>query len=322
MSRRWFRFPVALVRIDPATGESKEIFHVDRQTLSAPTVAGGMLLVGGSNHVLHALDAVTGNKKWDLDTGHNILAIRASEKFVYVGAGPLLLALDAATGAVRWKHENDTATGDLLIDDAAVIFNSLDGPVAVEGATGEIRWRLNIQWGYFVFSHLIGRRVCVWKPDEIFVVETERGKTLWQSAAELRLTAPGAIPSPARSDGKDVLFQLRGDPGNANHWSLHALDAGSGKSLWTADLGEHQSVSARTIVSDQAACCVFEDTMCGISLATGKPIWQIPNRSDTRAAHLTGRVRNAANSQGRRQSRRARPGQWQSQVDQRGRRHG
>ena len=100
-----------------------------------------------------------------------------------------LFSLDPANGNVRWSFDNDMALLDPVLADGLIVFNTTDGPVSVEPATGKTRWRLNVQWGYFIMSTLGDHRLCVWKPDEIYVIDTESGKTLWQIAADNSVSA-------------------------------------------------------------------------------------------------------------------------------------
>jgi outer membrane protein assembly factor BamB len=130
-----------------------------------------------------------------------------------------------------------------------------------------------VQWGYFVFSPLSEGRLCVWKPDEIFVVETEKGKTLWQSAADQSVSAPGALPTPAVAAG-ELICQLRGTPKDAHDWSLVSRDVGSGRSIWKTPLGQREATGVRTTIAGTYAFCILDDQLSAVDLADGKLKWQ------------------------------------------------
>ena len=265
-----------LLRIDPASGDAKELFRVAHENLASPAVLGDTIFVGGSDHMLHALSAADGAERWKVDAGHRIFTVCAGDKAVLVGAGADLLALDPATGKQLWKYEGDIAVDAVLAVDTVALLNSFDGPVALDLASGKPRWRLDVQWGYFVFSKMAPGRVCIWKPDEIFVVETERGKTLWQSTADITMTAPGAVPSPAVCDVQDVICQLRGDRKDSRQWSLHSLEGASGNEIWRADIGQGAGGAARTAVVGLAAYCTLDDILRKFDLTTGKALWAHP----------------------------------------------
>ena len=132
---------------------------------------------------------------------------------------------------------------DPVLVDGLIVINTIDGPIAIDPATGKDKWRLNIQWGYFVFSPLSEKRLCVWKPDEIFMIDTDTGKTLWQSTADSSVSAGRTLPSPAVATS-DIICQLRGSHKNPRDWSLFSLDAASGNIRWKTNLGDFHGARA------------------------------------------------------------------------------
>ena len=234
--------PVAgtLLAIDAASGQGKELFHVDHLSLGPPVMVGDVIYVASSGKTLFALDRHGGEKKWTFTAEHMLSGVIATPNAVFVGVGGTETALDAASGKVLWTYENDLAITEPALVDGAVVFNSIDGPIAIEQATGKLRWKLAVQWGYFVFSPLTDRRLCVWKTDEIYVIDTERGKTLWQSTADIHTTAARSRFHPRRwGSRRSDLPIARGAPKDARDWSLHAMEADSGRVLWKTNLGDH-----------------------------------------------------------------------------------
>lgn len=264
-----------LLRIDPKTGKDHELLRVDHQSLGAPVLVGDRVYVADSDKTLHALDAKTGAEKWAFKGEKSLFGLAATDKSVFVGVGGALVAIDAHSGKPLWTFDNQSAVTDPVLTDGAIVFNSFDGLTAIEQQTGKLRWRLDIQWGYFVLSPLTDRRLCVWKPDEIYMVDTERGKTLWHSFADEKNTAPGALPSPAVGD-RDTLFQLRGSKRDAQDWSLHALDAASGNTLWKTPLAIHDGAAARTIVRGDAVYCLLDGSITAMRVENGNKLWYAP----------------------------------------------
>ncbi|HWE03355.1 MAG TPA: PQQ-binding-like beta-propeller repeat protein [Tepidisphaeraceae bacterium] len=258
---------------DISSGKAKTLFTLDDQSLSAPAFAGRNVFVATSGKKVLAIDSKTGHINWEYTTNHPVFSLLTASKEVYVGAGATLLALDPRTGTVRWSFDNDMALTDPAPADGLVTFNSVDGPIAMDPATGKTRWRLNVQWGYFICSALSDHRLCVWKPDEIYVIDTESGKTLWQSAADSSVSAPGALPSPAVAAG-EVICQLRGSRTDPRDWSIFNLDAGSGKTLWKTNLGDHLGAAARTLISGNTVYCVLDENLFALDLKTGEKKWR------------------------------------------------
>lgn len=264
----------ALFSMDPATGAARLLMKINGQSFGPPVMAGKTLVVSTSDKHVVAIDPATGAVRWDRRSEQFIFGLAADAKAVYVGQGSILEALDAATGKTLWTHNNDIPVLNPVLADGLVIFNSFDGPVAIEQETGQLRWQMKVQWGYFVISPMSDKRVCVWKPDEIFVVDTPSGKTTWHTSADMTQTAPGALPSPA-AGMHDMICQLRGTERNAESWSLHALDAASGRPLWRAALGDHPAVGPRTLLSKNWVYSLVDDHITAHDRATGIAQWQL-----------------------------------------------
>jgi serine/threonine-protein kinase len=268
--------PVAgvLLTIDPATGKETELLKVNAQSLGPPVVVGTTVYVASSGKVLYALDARTGQKKWEHKSEQLLFGLAATAQTVFVGAGGALDALDARSGNVLWSYEGDIPVADPVLADDLIVFNAFDGPVAIEQSTGQLRWRLKVQWGYFVFSALPDGKLCVWKPDETWVVDTRSGKTLWQSPAEAGMAAPGTLPTPAVGMG-NMICQMRGSQRDARDRTLHVFDAGSGHLFWKAALGEHEEAGNRILIDAGGVFCVLDDNLVCLDFANGQVKWSV-----------------------------------------------
>jgi len=263
----------SLCFIDAKTGQSKELLKLDHQSLGVPVLVDRTLYIASSGKTLFALDPETGNKRWEFKSQQFLFGVVANKKSVFFGAGKSLQALDAATGKLLWTCDGDIPITNPVLADDLIVFNRFDGPVGLDQATGKQRWRLEMQWSYFVFCPLPEGRLCVWKPDEIFVVDTASGKTLWQNSDNQTPGAPGALPSPAVAAG-NLVCQLRCSRTDAEDWSLHALDAPGGHLQWKSSLGAHRASGVRTLISPDCVYCVFENTLACVEKTTGKSRWQ------------------------------------------------
>lgn len=104
--------------IDFKTGERQwRATHRGSWVVGSPTAEPGRVTVGSSDgHFIHAVDPVTGNDIWRLETGMNVLAspLRVGDLLIIGlyhtdGSSGGIWALDAATGAVRWKLNLDAS---------------------------------------------------------------------------------------------------------------------------------------------------------------------------------------------------------------------
>ena len=129
--------------------------------------AGGLVFSGGSDGIVKALDAASGQVRWTAYTGGPIRfppAVAEGRAFVGSGDG-WLYAFEAATGRLLWRFRAAPAerkirfydgllstwpvAGGVLVDKGTVYcaagINDFDGShvYALDAATGRIRWQNN-----------------------------------------------------------------------------------------------------------------------------------------------------------------------------------
>jgi outer membrane protein assembly factor BamB len=94
----------AVYAFDTKTGTIRWMFQTAGHNVQAgPSVAGGVVYVGGDDQNLYALDAATGAKLWSFNGGTPILSAPAVVNgVVYLGAGALY-ALNASDGRQLWS---------------------------------------------------------------------------------------------------------------------------------------------------------------------------------------------------------------------------
>ncbi len=111
---------------------------------AAPAVADGLVYVGGPN--LHALDARTGAKVWELCCGGDYRVDSSpavANRVVYVGAlGGKVFALDASTGVLLWSYPTSGAVwSSPAVANGVVYVGSDDHNVyALDAKTGAKLW--------------------------------------------------------------------------------------------------------------------------------------------------------------------------------------
>jgi len=144
---------------------------------TAPVAAGGMVFVGGSDGIVRAFDAASGQPKWTAYTGG---AVRypptIADGRAYVGSGDgWAYCFEAATGRLLWRFRAapkerrisvygtlsstwPVSSGVLVHDGVAYLaagINNFDGThvYALDAATGKIRWQNNTSGHLDAFSH-------------------------------------------------------------------------------------------------------------------------------------------------------------------------
>ncbi len=97
------------------------VFFGDGAKLTAPVVAGGVVLFGSADHCLYALQATSGSVLWKRNTGYSFVAQPAVAGSVVIAGdrGGNMFACAVATGKTLW-----TAAANGPIDVAPVIYHS------------------------------------------------------------------------------------------------------------------------------------------------------------------------------------------------------
>jgi outer membrane protein assembly factor BamB len=113
----------------------------------APAVGEGLVVVADTGGWLHALDAITGARRWALQTADGeelAVAPVLHNGTVYVVAGERggLLAVDAATGGMRWSHRTGARVTAPPAAARGLVFVLGDGPLlhALRAGDGRPVW--------------------------------------------------------------------------------------------------------------------------------------------------------------------------------------
>lgn len=105
----------------------------------------GKLFVGGSDGVVYALDAATGDKLWDFTTGDKVWATGAIDgDTLYIGSfDKNLYALNTADGSEKWSYATGGAImATPLVENGAVYIGSFDRNFyALNAADGNLKWQ-------------------------------------------------------------------------------------------------------------------------------------------------------------------------------------
>ena len=116
-------------------------------TRSAPTVADGVIYMGGHFKVL-ALDAETGTVIWEQEaTGRVHASPAVAGNLLFLGfLDHRMLALERDTGAIRWEFKaGDAISGSAIVTNGILYFGSWDSLIyALDAVTGDLIWKTEI----------------------------------------------------------------------------------------------------------------------------------------------------------------------------------
>lgn len=246
-----------IVSLDPATGDVQWSYQTERPVHSPPTIADGVVYVGGGLSIegvepqFHAIDVKDGTSRWTFETegfADDEVPIRSApavvDGTVYMGIETHVYAFDTKTGTEQWRFKPANATVDpnkvdpagptrtgkttgrfggspAVADGTVYIGNSDHHLYAIDAETGTEQWRF--ETGYWVYPAPSVDETSIylasWDGD-VYALHRDSGEKRW----EFETQYPQLMSSPAVVDGT-VCF---GHPDN----HVYALATDDGTERW------------------------------------------------------------------------------------------
>jgi outer membrane protein assembly factor BamB len=208
---------------------------------AGPTVAEELVLAGGEDGRLHALDPRTGKERWSFKAGGAIRtrAVVVGEDVYFQADDGFLYKLSARSGEERFrKRVVEKPIERLPFNNPKSRFDRFGSDVTVS------RGRL------FLGTH----------DGRLLALDPARGDTVWEFAA-----GDSVLAAPAIDSGR-VYF------GSYDH-HVYALDAASGRLLWKRDT-QGAVVSTPAIVSDLVIVGTRAYDFLALQARTGEVAWK------------------------------------------------
>lgn len=239
--------------------------------VSTPAVSAGIVYFGSNDHILYALDELTGALRWKYQTKGRVSASPGvAGGRVYVGSyDGDFYALDAASGALVWRfttegerrfsarhlHGLDPAAEimpdpfDVFLSSPAiaggmVYFGSGDGNVyALDAGSGALRWKFHTGNVVHASPAIANGTLYVGSWDTYFyALDAASGKELWKfkTGEDKEIHNQEGIQSSAAVADGIVYFGCRDS-------HLYALDAASGARRWAFSTGDSWVVGSPAV---------------------------------------------------------------------------
>ncbi|HEY0393754.1 MAG TPA: PQQ-binding-like beta-propeller repeat protein [Candidatus Elarobacter sp.] len=246
---------------------------------SSPTLAGDVLLIGGGDGALRALDARSGRERWRFMTRGRVRAtpaVHVGRVFIASFDGDVYAA-DLATGKQLWRFETEghgldsgkfgydrrSVQSSPAVAGGVVTFGSRDGHFyGVDETTGKERWRLHdTVWWINASPAMENGRAIATSSDGRYVeaVEAATGKPLWTFDAGANFFGSAAIAG-------DVVFA--GD----FEGRLHAIDKSTGKALWRFQAEGSRIVTSPVVADDRVYYGADDGSVFALNLTHGAPL--------------------------------------------------
>ncbi|MEO6579868.1 MAG: PQQ-binding-like beta-propeller repeat protein [Sphingomicrobium sp.] len=121
-----------------------------RSVITAPIIAGGLVIAGGRDGNVYGIDQATGTQRWreTHDGGSWILGFAADRDVVYSSSGSALImqAAEIATGKEIWRRKTGAAMfGGIAKAGDVIVTNGLNGALlGLDTRTGTELWRVQM----------------------------------------------------------------------------------------------------------------------------------------------------------------------------------
>ena len=173
-------------------------------------VANGMVCFGSSDGRVYALDAATGDKLWDFETGDKIWATPAvNDDTLLIGSfDKKLYALNVYSGSQNWEFETGgSIISTPLVHEGMVYCGSFDRHLyAINAVDGSLKWRFmgeNWFWAKPVAYENAIYAGCL--DGKVYVLKADTGDKI----AEFDLGSP-VSSSPGIADGSVIFASRKG----------------------------------------------------------------------------------------------------------------
>lgn len=262
-------------RLAPENPEVAWTIDVGRGLRSEPLIDRGVLLIAGSNRLIAAYDAASGDRFWEQRLNSSVSGgMLWRNDTLWVATESLSGEVSArrlGKGEEYWEKDVGPArVAPLLAGGTLYLATDAGWLVALDAETGERLWRTRIPGAAAGAPVSFGDRVvAIGGRDTVYVVEPTQGRVV------SRIALPdGASATPALVD-RVLLVPLNGG-------TLAAVDLDLGEVVWRASLGSQMLASP--VVSEDGAT---------YALTASGEVWRIPpaERRAVRIAALGGATR-------------------------------
>lgn len=236
---------------------------------AAVTVAGGTVYVGTLDGYLHAIDAATGEERWNAQPGGYVGTPAVSGGIVFTSGQGTFLALDAATGAEVWSGATEASDlfSEATVADGTLVVGSYDGSIhALDPATGGVIWRVPTGSRVWMPPTVVDGNVLVRNDaGDLLALALDDGAEIWRTA----IGWDNEFSVPAVATGIVVV---------GGNGTVGAFDAATGGAVWQAP-APGVTTSAALVGGMAVIASQGEDgagVLMAMDLATGIPRWEVP----------------------------------------------
>ena len=248
---------------------------------STPLVSGGRLYTFGIHGILSSYDAATGKLRWRKDFKSSPLYGAAASPLgdrgmmiLHVGGdgGGALTAFDGETGAVKWEWKGDgpSYASPVIVEIGGtrqVVTQSERNIIGVEAATGQLLWKIPFTTPFVqnIVTPLVVKDVLIFSGlrNPAMGVRLSKQGNQW-TAEKLWETSEATMYMNSPVASGETVFGMT----NRNRGQFFALEARTGKMLWTGE--ERQGDNAAMLITGDTVLALTTDAVLIVSRAGAK----------------------------------------------------
>ena len=192
----------------------------------------GTVFFGTEGNKLHAVDASTGQFRWNYGAGGDIVSSpAAAHNTLYFGSwDKKLYALDALTGELKWSYETGGGISSTpVVIRKTVCFGSWDGSLyALDAVSGVLKWAYKT--GGRVFGSPAATSSVVYFGSEDgkwYAIDLDTGNLKWSYSRDLTGADDEERGYKCIGVANDLVYFIGSDE------KLYALDSETGRCIWT-----------------------------------------------------------------------------------------
>lgn len=249
------------------------MFKTGDTVYSSPTIMNGTLYVGSADSHLYAIDALSGEKKWEYTTYCGVYSSPAVDNnTVYIGCGDShIFAIDAITGEEKWRYltRHGVHSGPAVAHGMVYVGSDDNTLYALSILNGEPKWKHPVERP--TSPAIEKNRVYVGSSDSyVYALDATTGEEKWRFQ-----TGDMIRSSPALGYGMVYI----GSDDNR----VYAIDAMTGQEKWRFQTGAR--VKSSPAVSDGIVYIGSDDSwIYALDAMTGRRIWMYETGNEVRSS--------------------------------------
>ena len=216
--------------LDRHSGDEVWSFSTTSFVQGSPLIVEDRVYVA-TDHVLYALDLVTGKLEWQTPSGNEGAFMGGpayQDGIIYTTGGKSLLAVDSTDGKELWRIQHDDQFTALAVANGLIYVGNFDGYFyAFNQKDGAEKWKFQSTGLFWGAPAVDGDTVYTGNDSIVYALDAQSGEERWKFQM-----AGKAVSDPILSDGVVYVSDSAHEfPRGPRH--LYALDASSGEELWT-----------------------------------------------------------------------------------------